>query len=146
MSKGLTSPQQAKQFVESTGIDILAPAVGNMHGMLESMVRGETRKHLDIARISQIKSAVRIPLTLHGGSGTDDQDLRNAIAAGINIVHINTELRVAWRRGMEEALARQPDEIVPYKVLPFAVDSVKHVVRSRLSLFNGMQEDSPQRR
>jgi fructose-bisphosphate aldolase class II len=137
LTKGLTSPEQAKQFVESTGIDILAPAVGNMHGMLKSMVRGETRKHLDIARISQIKSALRIPLTLHGGSGTDDQDLRNAIAAGINIIHINTELRVAWRRGMEEALARQPDEIVPYKVLPFAVDSVKQVVRERLSLFNG---------
>ncbi|HSZ58048.1 MAG TPA: class II fructose-bisphosphate aldolase [Tepidisphaeraceae bacterium] len=145
LTKGLTSPEQAKQFVESTGIDILAPAVGNMHGMLKSMVRGETRKHLDIARISQIKSAVRIPLTLHGGSGTDDQDLRNAIAAGINIIHINTELRVAWRRGMEEALARQPDEIVAYKVLPFAVDSVKQVVRERLSLFNGMQEESPQR-
>ena len=136
LTKGLTSPEQAKQFVESTGIDILAPAVGNMHGMLKSMVRGETRKHLDIDRISQIKSAVRIPLTLLGGSGTDDQDLRYAIAAGINIIHINTELRVAWRRGMEEALARH-DEIVPYKVLPFAVDSVKQVVRERLSLFNG---------
>ena len=137
LSKGLTTPTQAKQFVESTGIDILAPAVGNMHGMLKSMVRGTTKKHLDIPRIVQIKSAVRIPLTLHGGSGTDDQDLRRAIAAGINIVHINTELRVAWRRGLEEGLAKQPDEVAPYKILPFAVESVKGVVRSRLSLFNG---------
>ena len=59
--KGLTRPVEAKQYVESTGIDILAPAVGNMHGMLKSMVKGETRKRLDIPRIAQIKSAARVP-------------------------------------------------------------------------------------
>src|SRR5271168_3568239 len=137
LSKGLTSPAQAKEFVQLTGIDILAPAVGNMHGMLKSMVHGQTRKRLDIERIAQIKSAVQIPLTLHGGSGTDDEDLRKAIGAGINIVHINTELRVAWRRGLEQGLAKQPDEVVPYKILPSAVDAVKQVVSSRLKLFNG---------
>jgi fructose-bisphosphate aldolase class II len=136
LSKALTNPAEARQFVESTGIDILAPAVGNMHGMLKSMVPGETKKRLDIARIAQIKSAARVPLTLHGGSGTDDEDLRKAIAAGINIVHINTELRVAWRRGLEEGLAKQPNEVVPYKILPFAVESVEQVALSRLRLFN----------
>jgi len=136
LSKGLTSPQQAKEFVEATGIDILAPAVGNMHGMLRSMVQGQARKRLDIERIATIKSAVQIPLTLHGGSGTDDEDLRKAIGAGINIVHINTELRVAWRRGLEEGLSKEPDEVVPYKILPFAVRSVEEVARSRLALFN----------
>jgi fructose-bisphosphate aldolase class II len=136
LSRGLTSPAEAKQFVESTGVDILAPAVGNMHGMLKSMVQGQTRKRLDIQRIAQIKSAARVPLTLHGGSGTDDDDLRKAIAAGINIIHVNTELRVAWRHGLEEGLAKQPHEVVPYKILPFAVESVKKVARSRLKLFN----------
>src|SRR5215470_17779871 len=137
LSRGLTNPGEAKQFVEATGIDILAPAVGNMHGMLKSMVQGELKKHLDIARIAQIKSAARVPLTLHGGSGTDDEDLRKAIAAGITIVHINTELRVAWRHGLEEGLSKQPNEVVPYKILPFAVESVKRVVLSRLNLFGG---------
>jgi fructose-bisphosphate aldolase class II len=136
LSRGLTSPAEAKQFVEATGIDILAPAVGNMHGMLKSMVQGQTRKRLDIQRIAQIKNAAQVPLTLHGGSGTDDEDLRKAIAAGINIIHINTELRVAWRRGLEEGLSKQPNEVVPYKILPFAVESVKEVARSRLKLFN----------
>ena len=136
LSKGLTSPAQAKEFVESTGIDVLAPAVGNMHGMLKSMVQGQTRKRLDIRRIAEIKSAVQIPLTLHGGSGTNDEDLRKAIGAGINTVHINTELRVAWRRGLEEGLSKEPDEVVPYKILPFAVKSVEAVARSRLALFN----------
>jgi hypothetical protein len=72
LSKGLTSPVEAKQFVESTGIDVLAPAVGNMHGMSQSMVQGEKRKRLDIERIAQIKTAARVPLTLHGGSHQQD--------------------------------------------------------------------------
>jgi fructose-bisphosphate aldolase class II len=136
LSKGLSTPEEAKQFVEATGVDILAPAVGNMHGMLRSMVKGQTKKHLEIERIIGIKQAARVFLTLHGGSGTDDADLRKAIGAGINIVHINTELRVAWRRGLEQGLAKQPDEVVPYKILPFAVNSVREVVGSRLKLFN----------
>jgi fructose-bisphosphate aldolase, class II len=136
LSKGLSTPEEAKQFVESTGVDILAPAVGNMHGMLRSMVKGETKKRLDIERIAGIKRATGAFLTLHGGSGTDDEDLRRAIAAGINIVHINTELRVAWRRGLEQGLAKLPDEVAPYKILPPAVEAVKQVVLSRLRLFN----------
>jgi fructose-bisphosphate aldolase class II len=68
--------------------------------------------------------------------------LREAIAAGINIVHINTELRVAWRRGMEGCLAAHPEELVPYKILPFAVEAVKQVVVSRLKLF-GWSESWP---
>jgi fructose-bisphosphate aldolase class II len=137
LSKGLSTPEEAKQFVESTGVDILAPAVGNMHGMLRGMVQGEMKKHLDIKRIAAIKGAAQVFLTLHGGSGTEDEDFRKAIAAGINIVHINTELRVAWRHGLEHALSQQPDEVVPYKILPFAVDSVRQLVGSRLRLFNG---------
>jgi len=136
LSKGLTTPEQAKYYVENTGVDILAPAVGNMHGMLQSMVQGRTKKRLDLNRIVQVKAAVHVPLTLHGASGTDDEDLRNAIAAGINIIHINTELRVAWKRGLEEALKREPQEIVPYKILPRAIEAVKEVATSRLKLFN----------
>ncbi|MGA2538870.1 MAG: class II fructose-bisphosphate aldolase [Terracidiphilus sp.] len=134
--KSLTTPEEAKQFVDSTGIDVLAPAVGNMHGMLKSMVQGTAKKHLNIERISQIKATTGIFLTLHGGSGTDDDDFRRAIAAGINIVHINTELRVAWRQSLEESLTRQPSVVVPYKILPPVIDSVKRVVSSRLALFN----------
>ncbi len=135
-SKDLTTPEEAKQFVESTGVDILAPAVGNTHGMLQTMVQGSVRKRLDLARIREIKRASRSLLTLHGGSGTEDHDLEEAIAAGINIIHINTELRVAWRRGLEAAFAKNPREVVPYKLLPIAEESVKEVVLARLRLFN----------
>ena len=136
LTRSLTTPDDARRFVESTGVDILAPAVGNMHGMLETMVHGETRKRLDIERIRDINAAARVFLTLHGGSGTDDDDLRKAIAAGINIVHINTELRVAWRRGLEDGLAKKPKEVVPYRILPAAIDAVREVTRSRLKLFS----------
>ena len=95
-------------------MDILAPAVGNMHGMLQSMVRGRNEETVGYERIASIKRAARVFPTLHGGSGTDDEDLRKAIAGGINIVHINTELRVAWRRGLEQGLAKQPTEVTPY--------------------------------
>ena len=136
LSKGLTSPEEAKRYVHETGVDILAPAVGNMHGMIASMVEGKTKKRLDIARIAQIKSATNVLITLHGASGTNDDDLRKAVAAGINIVHINTELRVAWRRDMEQGLAKAPSEVVPYKILPSAFEAIKQVATSRLKLFN----------
>src|SRR5581483_5550929 len=136
LSKGLTTPEEAKTFVDETGVDILAPAVGNMHGMLQSMVQGKTRKRLDLTRIAQIKSATGALITLHGASGTDDEDLRKAIAAGINIVHLNTEVRVAWRHGLEQGFAKAPQEVVPYKVLPAAIEAVKQVATSRLKLFN----------
>ena len=133
----LSTPEEAQQFVEATGIDILAPAVGNMHGMLKSMVQGKAKKHLDLERIAQIKQAAGVFLTLHGGSGTDDEHFRKAIAAGINIIHINTELRVAWRESLDESLARDSNEVVPYKILRPVVDAVKNVVSSRLRLFHG---------
>jgi fructose-bisphosphate aldolase, class II len=141
-SKDLTTPEEAKDFVASTGIDILAPAVGNTHGMLQTMVQGSVKKRLDIARIRDIKRASRSLLTLHGGSGTEDHDLQDAIAAGINIIHINTELRLAWRRGLEAAFAKKPREIVPYKLLPIAEEPIKLVVLDRLRLFNQQQRQS----
>jgi fructose-bisphosphate aldolase class II len=106
-----------------------------MHGMLESMVHGKTKKRLDIERIAEIKKAVGTFLTLHGGSGTDDEDFRKAIAAGINIIHMNTELRIAWRQGIESALRNQPNEVIPYRILRAPLEAVKDVVHKRLRLF-----------
>jgi fructose-bisphosphate aldolase class II len=135
----LTTPEDAKQFVEATGVDVLAPAVGNMHGLLRSMVRGEAQKRLDIGRIGEIKQAAKVFMTLHGGSGTNDEDLKKAMQAGMTIIHVNTELRLAWRRGLEDALAKQPNEVAPYKILPRALEAVRTVVRGRLQLFSGLQ-------
>jgi len=137
-ARTLTTPEEARQFVEATRIDVLSPAVGTMHGLLQSMVRGESQKRLDVRRIADIKAATGCFMTLHGGSGTNDDDFRNAIKAGITIVHINTEIRLAWRRGLEAALAKNPDAVAPYKILPGAFEAVKHVVQSRLRLFSSL--------
>ena len=111
LQKGLTTPAEAKRFVEETRVDTLAPAVGNMHGMLKSMVAGNTKKRLDIERIRAIKAETRIFMTLHGASGTDDRDLREAIAAGITVVHINTEVRLAWLAAVEALDLAVPAEL-----------------------------------
>lgn len=136
----LTEPGEAKEYVSATKVDLLSPSVGNMHGMLASMIRGTEHKRLDIPRIAAIKAAVGLPITLHGGSGTDDDDFRKAVQAGIRVIHINTELRVAWRQGLEEGLKKNATEVAPYKVLPPAVDKVKAVITGRLKLFNGMTD------
>jgi fructose-bisphosphate aldolase class II len=132
----LTTPDEAREFVAATGVDVLAPAVGNMHGLLQSMVAGTAQKHLDIGRIEEIAKAGGALMTLHGGSGTNDGDFQRAIKAGITIVHVNTELRLAWRRGMDEALGASAGEVVPYKILPPVVRRVSEVVEKRLRLFN----------
>lgn len=133
----LTTPAEAKEFVTATKVDILSPAVGNMHGLSKSMLRGDVQKRLDIERIHEIAEATGLFMTLHGGSGTNDGDFKKAIQAGITEIHINTEVRVAWRRGMEAGLAKDPNQVVPYKILPAAVEAMKKVVRERLELFSG---------
>lgn len=135
-TRALTTADEAARFVAQTRVDTLAPSVGTAHGMVRAMLAAGEKKRLDIARIQQIKSAANVFLTLHGASGTDGGDLRAAIAAGITIVHFNTEVRIAWRRGLEAALAAHPDDIVPYKVLPTAVDFVKTLVADRLDVLN----------
>jgi ketose-bisphosphate aldolase len=132
----LTTPEEAKQFADETGIDVLAPAVGNMHGLLKTMLTGEVHKRLDIKLIEEIKTATGKLMTLHGGSGTADEDFVAAVKSGMTIVHVSTELRVAWRRGVEEGLKNNPEEVAPYKILPPAVEEIKRIVENRLQLFN----------
>jgi fructose-bisphosphate aldolase, class II len=132
----LTTAAEAKQFVDATKVDVLAPAVGNMHGMLESMVSGEAHKRLNIERIAELEKATGAFMTLHGGSGTADEDFRRAIKAGMTIVHVNTEIRIAWRRGVEAALKNNPNEVAPYKILPAGVEAIKKIVLARLKLFS----------
>ena len=146
----LSTPEEAVRFVQETGIDVLAPAVGNMHGLLKSMTTGGANaehKHLDIPRIAAIKAAIAPGvtgagngvkfMTLHGGSGTDDADFTAAARAGMTIIHVSSELRLAWRRGVEEGL-KDPNEIAPYKIAAPAVVNIQKIVLDRLKLFNGL--------
>lgn len=127
----LTSVEEAVGFVKETGVDMLAPAVGNIHGIVKG---GEPA--LNIERIREIKEAVKIPLVLHGASGNSDSDIEKAIEAGISIIHINTELRVAYKEGLTKALGEHPEEIAPYKYGKEAQKEMEEVVEKKLRLFN----------
>jgi len=130
----MTKPEEAAEFVKETGVDLLAPAVGNLHGML----RSGAEPRLNIDRVRAIREAAGIPLVLHGGSGTSDEDFKDAIKAGVAIVHINTEIRLAYRKGLQLFLQENPDEIAPYKFMKGAVQEVERVVGARLRLFNNL--------
>ena len=128
----LVKPQTAAEFVRVTAVDLLAPAVGNIHGML----RSQADPALDIDRIKLIRQAAARPLVLHGASGNTDDDIRRAIAAGVAIIHINTELRVAYRNALRQTLQENPDEVAPYKILKPAALAMQAVVEKKLKLFN----------
>lgn len=130
----LVKPEIAKQFVEETGVDLLAPAVGNIHGMLKS----GKEPALNIERIREIAKVSGVSLVLHGGSGNSEGDFKMAIQNGVTIIHINTELRVAYRDALKITLQENLDEVAPYKILKPSVLAIQKVVEKKLRLFNNL--------
>jgi fructose-bisphosphate aldolase, class II len=132
----MTKPIEAKEFVEKTGIDLFAPAVGNIHGMAKNL--NINFEKLDIERIKAVREAAGVPLVLHGGSGITDPEFKAAISAGISVIHINTEIRLAYRQGLQKSLCDSPDEVAPYKFLRSGRDNMQAVIEKRLALFNNL--------
>ena len=130
----VTTEEEIARYVKETGVDLVAPAVGNLHGMLKDGKNPE----LNIEQIGKLRKAGGVPMVLHGGSGISDDDFRSAIQAGIAIVHINTEIRIAYREGIEEVIKDKPDEIAPYRLLKRGVENMQEVVEKRLRLFNNI--------
>ena len=124
-----TEPDDARKFVEDTEVDLLAPAVGNIHGMVKG-----GNPHIDPKRVAEIREAAGVPLVLHGGSGISDEDFVAGISAGISMVHISTELRVAFREGLVWSL-NEGQDIAPYKYMKEGRDAVAEVVYKRVKLF-----------
>lgn len=129
----LTKIEEAKKFVAETGVDLFSPAVGNIHGMFSN----SPNPNLNIQRIKDIKESIGIPMVLHGGSGILQDQFRLAIENGISLIHVNTEIRVAWKRGIDIALLSRPKEIVPYKILPEVVHEIEKVVTDKIKIFYG---------
>ena len=127
----MTKPEEMKRFIEETGVDLIAPAVGNVHGIIAT---GDPR--LSIKRVSELEAVSTVPMVLHGGSGTVDEDFRNAIKAGMRMVHINTEIRLAYRKGIEASLSADAKEVAPYRFLSGGEKAVEEAVYSRLMLFS----------
>lgn len=127
----LTKAEEAERFVKATGVDLLAPAVGNIHGMLKNA----PNPALDIDRIKAIRQAAGIPLVLHGGSGISHHDFKRAILAGMTVVHINTEIRVAFRHALESTLKNDPEELAPYRIMENPTFEMEKVVEEHLKIF-----------
>lgn len=129
----LTKPEDAKKFVELTGIDLFAPSVGSIHGLIKS-----GKPHINADLVAEIRKSGGVPLVLHGGSGLRDEDFTNAIKSGISMVHINSEIRLAYKEAIEKSIKENPYEITPAKILQPAVDAIAAVVEARLRLFSGI--------
>ena len=126
-----TKPEEAGRFVGETEIDLLAPSVGNIHGIIH-----DGNPHIDAGLVKEIRKSAGVPLVLHGGSGITDVDFTKAIEAGISIIHISTELRLAYQKALKFSLQEAPEELAPYKILKPAMLAVQKTAESRLKLFN----------
>ncbi|MTV49555.1 class II fructose-1,6-bisphosphate aldolase [Heliobacillus mobilis] len=124
-----TDPNDAKRFVEETGVDALAIAIGTAHGQYKG------RPELDFERLKKIKSLVDMPIVLHGSSGVPEEDIRKAIDLGVRKVNIDTNLREAFVEGVKEAIAKNPNEIDPRKLLGPAKTKMSEVIREKIRIF-----------
>ena len=130
--ENLTSPAEAKQYIDKTGVDLLAVSIGNFHGIEISGIDPNLR--LDL--LKEIKTKTEgTALVLHGGSGTPEDDIKGAIKIGIQKININTEVRLAFSGNVRRFLDNNPEEIVPYKFLADALKSVENVVGRKIELF-----------
>ncbi len=131
-----TDPEEAAEFVARTGVDRLAIAMGNVHGINLDEPR------LDFNRLAEIRKSVPegVALVLHAGSGISDADIKKAISLGISNIHISTELRVLFRKELEASLKSQPDEYALYRLEKEVVDNVRDLVRQKLRLFGSLNK------
>lgn len=133
-----TKPEMARDFVEKTGVDRLAVVFGNIHGIVT-----DQEEKLDIEHFKKIVAAVaaclpagrEVDFVLHGASGLKDKDVQSAIKAGINNVHFNTELRVAYHDAIKKTMETKSNETTPYKYLGSADEEVKKVVMAKIRMF-----------
>lgn len=123
---GYTDPAEAAEFVERTGIDSLAVAIGTAHGVYHGTPK------LDVNRLSEIREAVSVPLVLHGTSGVPDDAVRECVARGICKVNYATDLRIAFSKGLKEFLAEDPDAFDPKKYSAVGREQVKEYVKSKI--------------
>lgn len=127
-----TDPEEARRFVEETGVDSLAIAVGTAHGVY----KGEPK--LDYDRIKAIREVVSIPLVLHGSSGVPYDSLRKAIPLGICKINIDTDVRATFAKSVKNFFIENPDEIDPRKILGPAREAMKETVKEKIEVFGSV--------
>jgi len=126
-----TNPEDALRFVEATGVDSLAVAIGTRHGIYPETLKPE----LELDLLRQIKDKVLIPLVLHGGSNNPDDEIAQAVKLGINKINISSDIKVAYHKKMREVLA---DESIrePLIIQPPCIEAMKAVAGQKIDLFD----------
>lgn len=125
----LTDPEEAARFVGETGVDVLAVAIGNIHGVYQNP------PELNFDLLTEISQKVSSNFSLHGGSGIPKNQIKRAITLGIVKINVNTEIRMAFHDGILHSFSENPDEVVPYKYFPAGSAAVKKVVEAKIKLF-----------
>lgn len=125
----MTEPEEALRFVQDTGVDSLAVAVGSVHRMKKKEAK------LDHERIRNIAELVKIPLVLHGSSGVMDDEMKKGIKEGLCKINVATQLNMAFVEGMKKALNEKPEEVDPRKILAVSKELLKKVVKDRIRVF-----------
>ncbi len=129
IKKTFSTPESARHFVDATGIDTFAAAIGNLHG------KYDVPKQLDLELLARIRAAIDCQISLHGGSGTPLHYFEDASRAGVSKININTDLRVAFRQKLEEVLRENPDEYAVVKLMPQVYGAVQSVIEEKINAF-----------
>jgi fructose-bisphosphate aldolase class II len=129
IKKTFSTPEGARFFVDSTGIDTFAAAIGNLHG------KYPVPKKLDLELLQELRNAINCGISLHGGSGTPLHYFEDAARIGVSKVNINSDMRVAFRETLEKVLREYPDEYAIVKLMPEVYGEVQKVVEDKISAF-----------
>lgn len=129
IKKTFSTPEGAKDFVEATGIDTFAAAIGNLHG------KYPVPKELDLELLQRIRDAIPGQISLHGGSGTPLHYFEEAARIGVSKVNINSDMRYVFRNTLEKVLAENPNEYAVVKLMPEVYRAVQEVVEEKIQAF-----------
>lgn len=129
IKKTFSTPEGTKSFVEATGIDTYAAAIGNLHG------KYPVPKELDLELLQRIRDAITCQISLHGGSGTPLHYFEEAAKIGVSKININSDMRYAFRKELEKVLADNPDEYAVVKLMPAVYGAVQAVVEEKITAF-----------
>lgn len=129
IKKTFTTPEGAKRFVEATGIDTFAAAVGNLHG------KYPVPKELDLELLARVREAIGCQISLHGGSGTPLHYFEEAARIGVSKININSDMRIAFRDTLEKVLREHPEEYAVVKLMPEVYKAVQVVVEEKINAF-----------
>ncbi len=126
----LTDPADVTGYIERTGVDFLAVSIGSQHGSL-----GSGSEKLNLGLLSEIKKLTQVPLVLHGASGVAEEDVRQAIKAGISKINIDTDIRQTFTSALKRVFEQEPQASDPRDVLTEAMSAVRDLVKNKISLF-----------